>query len=307
MGDEQSVEVIEAMSTHPQLENLELLAMNIRRNECTALATLLRCTMTRLHSLNLNGNYIDDEGVDALVGALTNNSSLAILHLCHNRNITVQGCQSLAVLLEQPNSGLEKLDVSYNNIGDEGAFIFANALTSNSKLKTLYLYFGNGITSEGWSSFSNVLCDTSSINKTFLSNHTLEGLGSLDIPADVRPADLYTLLALNSSSDDKGEVAIKKILKHHRHFDMQPFFEWDLKVLPIAINWFDRAMSIENDNDEYEDDDDEFSGCDDDDETNDEAGISKEKLGAIYQFIRAMPEVFEPVPVTGVKRKGSGS
>ena len=65
---------------------------------------------------------------------------------------------------------------------------------------------------------------------------------------------------------------------------MQPFFEWDLKVLPLAINWFERARSIED---------------------TDETVIDKQKLGSIYQFIRAMPEVFEPAPVAagGEKRK----
>ena len=97
------------------------------------------------------------------------------------------------------------------------------------------------------------------------------------------PADVRALLALNSR-EDKKQVAIKKILKHHRHFDMQPFFEWDLKVLPIAVNWFERARSIDR---------------------NDEARIGKHKLGAIYQFIRAMPDVFEPAPAAGEKRKRS--
>jgi hypothetical protein len=88
---------------------------------------------------------------------------------------------------------------------------------------------------------------------------------------------------LNRSSEDKSQVAIKKILQHHQHFNMQPFLEWELKVLPIAVNWFDRARSIED---------------------IDEAVIGKQKLGAMYQFIRAMPEVFEPAAAAaGEKRK----
>ena len=63
---------------------------------------------------------------------------------------------------------------------------------------------------------------------------------------------------------------------------MQPFFEWDLKVLPLAVDWFEQASFIED---------------------ADDAGLVKRKLDAIYQFIRAMPEVFEPVPVVGEKRK----
>ena len=128
-----------------------------------------------------------------------------------------------------------------------------------------------------------VLCDSSSVNNTFLSNHTFESL--VYVPSI--PADLRSLLALNRSSEDKKQIAIKKILKHHRHFEMQPFFEWDLKVLTIAIKWFERARSIED---------------------ADETVIGKNKLGAIYQFIRAMPEVFEPAPgAAGGKRKRGGS
>ena len=156
----------------------------------------------------------------------------------------------------------------------KGRFIFANALASNRKLKTLDLC-DNGITAEGWSSFSKVLCDTSSVNNTFLSNHTLESLGH-GVQITCLPMS-ESLLALNRSSEDKKQVAMKKILKHHQHFDMQPFFEWDLKVLPLAVDWFERARSIE---------------------AIDEAGIDKRKLDAIYQFIRAMPDVFESAPAT---------
>ena len=91
-------------------------------------------------------------------------------------------------------------------------------------------------------------------------------------------------LALNSSSEDKKQIATKKILKHHQHLDMRPFFELDLKMLPLVIDWFEQARSITENDDEV-------------------PGIGKQKLGAIYQFIRAMPEVFEPVPATGGKRK----
>ena len=56
-------------------------------------------------------------------------------------------------------------------------------------------------------------------------------------------------------------------------------------MLPIAVTWFERARSI----------DDAYG-----------TAIGKHKLGAIYQFIRAMPEVFEPAPAAGGgKRKRS--
>ena len=54
-------------------------------------------------------------------------------------------------------------------------------------------------------------------------------------------------------------------------------------MLPIAIDWFERARSIED--------------------AIVETGVGKAKFGAIYQFMRAMPEVFEPTPGVGGKRK----
>ena len=283
MGDEQLVNVIEALTENPQLESLELLETNVGRLECGALKTLLRCINTELQELTLSNTEIDDEGVDTLTGALANNGRLRTLNLSSNHNITGRGWQSLATLLENPNANLENLDLVSNNVGDEGVLIFANALASNRKLKTLDLS-DNGITTEGWSSFSKNLCDTSSVNNTYLSNHTLGSLGVWE--TNNMPPELRSLLALNSSSDDKRQVAMKKILKHHRHFDMQPFFEWELKVLPIAINWFDRARSVDSNN---------------------VAEIDKHELEAIYQFIHAMPEVFEPTPAAARgKRKKIG-
>jgi hypothetical protein len=260
--------IMEALSTHTQLQDLYLERMNIGANECTAVVNLLRSTTTELRTLNLYINNIDDVGVDALVDALLANSNLGFLDLSRNQ-ITVRGCQRLAALLENPNSNLESLDIATNNIGNEGAQMVANALATNRKLKTLYLH-SNGITAEGWSSFSKVLCDTSSVNNTHLSNHTLESLGYM--PSNI-PADVKTLLALNASSDNnKRQVAIKKIFIHHNHFDMHPFFKLELKVLPLVVDLFERARSVE---------------------TIDEAGIEKRKLDAIYQFVQGVPVIPE--------------
>ena len=157
------------------------------------------------------------------MGALTN-SNLCKLTLSNNRSITARGYKSLAALLESEDCSLRKL-LNQNTIRDEGALIFANALANNRKVMELQLCQCS-ITAEGWSSFSRVLCDTSTVNNTFLSNHTIGFFGH-PRPNNLSP-DLESSLALNQSSDDKKQVAIKKILKHHRHLDMQPFFEWDL-------------------------------------------------------------------------------
>ena len=119
---------------------------------------------------NLYRNNIDD-GIEALTHGISG-SNLQVLDLSYNSSITIRGWTVLSTLLEMPDTNLERLIINNNSIGDGGEQSFENALVGNCKLKTLDLS-GNGITPEGWAHFSNLLCDTSSINNTYISNHTV--------------------------------------------------------------------------------------------------------------------------------------
>jgi len=67
-----------------------------------------------------------------------------------------------------------------------------------------------------------------------------------------------------------------KILRNHPHFNIQPFFEWEFKVLPIMVNWFTKATIFV----------DASSG----------ERINKTKLSTIYDFIKEFPMLYiEPV------------
>ena len=282
IGDGQQVEILLALSMHPQLEKIDLSRMNVGRNECTALATLLHNTTKQLQTLNLDGNNIDDEGVETLVHVIAE-SKLRDLDLSCNRSITAIGWKKVSTLLERPDSNLEKLYLSRNNIGNEGGLIFANAMVDNHKLQTLSLT-GNGFTDEGWAHFTRLLCGTSSVNKTYLSNHTLQELSF--VRSSPMPADVQLYLRLNRSSKDKGLIAMIKILQHQSHFNVQPFFEWELKALPLIISWLEKAnactpalMRAANvSTDGFED------------------RISRMKLSCMYDFVREFPMLYvEPV------------
>ena len=265
--DGNMVDIITSLSMHSQLKVLKLQSIDIGRKECTALSTLLRCTTTQLQTLDLRDNNIDDEGIEALVSSLSDGNQLRELNLSRNELVTIKGWERVSNLLEIPCSNLEMLDVSKNdnNIGNEGARIFANALKNNSTLNALNLkecYLSSG----GWLSFLNLLCATSSINSTYLSNHTLQSF----VGRFRAPDDITSNLELNKT-ENKGEVAMKKILKHHSHFDMKPFFEWEFKVLPIMISWFAKASACASD---YEED------------------IKKLKLAAVYDFIKEFPMLY---------------
>ena len=272
ISDEALVDIITSLSMHPQLQKIEMVDNTLSVNGCKAVATLLRNSVTQLQHLDLADNEINDEGIEALVPALKNCNHLGTLRLSRNRSITTKGWKQLATILEVPNSNLKTVFILGNNIDDEALAVFAKALVGNQLLKTLSLGSGVGgtpilIEGEARRAFSKLVCDTSSINSTFQSNHTFNYLGYI---SHTNP--LHPLLELNENEDMK-EVAMIKILQHHNDFDMTPFFEWEFKVLPLMINWFERALAIPM-------------------PVSFGRRISRGKLSSIYQFVRGMPLLY---------------
>ena len=188
------------------------------------------------------------------------------------------GCETIATLLRDPNCNLRRLELSANRrINAEGATVLTNSLANNTTLRELWL-LSNPIDSSAEDIFSRVLCNTSTIDNTYLSNHALEYLGIPLTEGD----DLALLLQLNREAN-KSHVAIKKILNYHENIDMEPFFEWNtegdgernLKALPYVIAWFQRAdEAVAEDRESYD--------------------LDTTKLSAIYQFAHAMPLLFVP-------------
>ena len=247
--------------------------MGIGINECRALSTLLCCASTQLKRLDLCDNNIDDEGMEVLVNGLTNINTLQELNLSTNRSITIKGWKEVATLLEM--SKLKALHIEDSDIGDEEARVFANALVNNSTLEELDLCY-NSITVKGWASFSKLLCNTSSVNKTYLSNHTLQYIMGCDVSNVRKGLDLNK----NLPGRRKPHIAMVKILRTHSHFNMEPFFEWEFKVLPLLINWFKKAFLRTSG----------FSP------SGFAPKMRKMKLSAVYDFVKEFPMLYiEPV------------
>ena len=173
------VDIITALSMHPNLSYLDLGGNRLNKNGCVALKTLLRCSANQLQYLYLSNTDINDEGIEALVPILATCSHLKRLNLSNNTSITTRGWQRSAAVLEAPNSNLQELYIRQNNVDDEAAAAFAKAIANNHTLKAIYSGSNPSITAKGWEAFSKVLCNTSSINATFLSNHTLRSVGNL--------------------------------------------------------------------------------------------------------------------------------
>ena len=182
------------------------------------------------------------------------------------------------------NSSLEELTLCSCNIQNEGVIALAESLANNCTLKTLDLSnwgrpdSANVISTEGWSALAKTLCDTSSVNNTYLSNHTLDNVG---INGRKLPGDVKLYLEMNKCTN-KQLVGRKKILKNHCHFDVKPLIvmstgeedEFSLGMLPLIISWLERVAP--------------FS----DHQFGENGTIEMRKLRVVYDFIHAIPESF---------------
>eukprot|EP00984_Skeletonema_dohrnii_P004383 scaffold1562_cov93-Skeletonema_dohrnii-CCMP3373.AAC.11 len=262
-------EIAEALRFQSQLDRLHFDCNNIGRDGCVALAnTLRRWQSSNLQCLTLSNNNIDDLGLEALVEGMTNCSNLETVHLCDNRSITAAGIRSISPLLQSETCSLKFIMLQRINFGDEGAIALADGLRGNKSLSRLvFAPISAGVTDVGWSAFSKLLCDTSSINNTYLSNHTLEWVGSLFYDDSDTPPDVRRYLLWNK--DQRIDAAICKILTTHDHFDMKPFFRWKLKFLPVMVAWFQRAREAG------------LAGLN--------HSLGSKKLSSMYDFVRGMP------------------
>ena len=247
-------EIAVALSDYPSLQELCVSTNSlIGREGCEPLGAIITSAALHLEYVGLSENAFDDEAVQTLVAALTNASSLRLLNLSHNPSITATGLRALSRLF-QSACPLETLLLEGVNIGDEGAEILANGLVGNTSLKHLAITPGSaGITSSGWSAFSRLLCDDSSINNTYQSNHTLEHIGGnyyytsnpdggpklfcsrgtfLSIPSNVG-----RYLTMNKKYFVRDAARIK-IGMCHPDMPVEVFFQYNLKFLPLLVSWF---------------------------------------------------------------------
>jgi hypothetical protein len=224
-----------------------------------------------------------------MAAALTNTTTLQTLWLSRNSSITAAGLRALSRVFRSA-CPVETLQLEEMNIGDDGTEALAAGLAGNTSLKHLIISPDSaGITSTGWSAFSRLLCDTSSINNTYQSNHTLKHIGdkyhfergpngdlvfcSHDEFSGEYFGDIPCFIALNliMNKDCPKDAARLKIFTCHADLNVKTLFKYKLKFLPFVVSGYERAG-------EY------FRGkCWKDQSTN------SRRLSAMYKFVRDMP------------------
>ncbi|XP_041954447.1 NACHT, LRR and PYD domains-containing protein 12-like isoform X2 [Alosa sapidissima] len=110
----------------------------ITAESCEIVASALQSENSPLIDLELSKNCIGDKGVNSICTGLTSSHcNLAKLRM-DGCSLSAESCKILALALQSENSPLTELDLSYNNIRDEGVTFLWTGVTQ-SKLAKLSL------------------------------------------------------------------------------------------------------------------------------------------------------------------------
>lgn len=289
----------------PLLENRSVKMLNV--DGCILGADGVRLLASALAGSNHKLEYLavvncsvrDEESFEELVAALDHigdvshqsgrrGHSLDTLDLDGNE-IGRKGCAALAKMLQNPRCRLVELRLKNNCVDDEGVASLAVGLTKNDKLAWLDIVKGNSITDRGWAALLRILCNTDTIEHTFLSNHRLNYLGQgrrrTTRERSRLPDDLAYHLGLNGKNPSDpwgGErpfAPIQKILDNHRDWDISRYIEEELQWLPHILRWIDGAV-VANAN---------FDGNAASARKKNRSTLRGRRNSTIHQFVLAMP------------------
>ena len=172
--------ILEAYQENNNLTELRINNADLQNGGDEVIVTTLR-RCTNLKHIYLYCCDIPDQQLLPVIEAIRGHASLEMLDLSGN-NIGSAGCGTIATLLEDPNCNIHTLDLRDNNINNEGATILATGLANNTRLRELWLY-NNPIDRSVVGIFSKLLCNMSSINSIYSSNHTLQYLDGVRFTA----------------------------------------------------------------------------------------------------------------------------
>jgi len=138
-GNECSTEALEQLGS-TLTENSTLKTLNL--SSCGITSKLPKDfveslkSIKALSSLNLGDNSIEDEGLQSMADSLGENDTLEYLNLCSN-GITDASMESMSKFLA--DSSIHILNLSMNNLGDEGAKILLKGIRKCKQIEELYL------------------------------------------------------------------------------------------------------------------------------------------------------------------------
>ncbi|EED90321.1 predicted protein [Thalassiosira pseudonana CCMP1335] len=219
------------------LKELELKKTGLREDGLSVLVPALNKSSVRHLHLEHNQNIFNSEGNSSL-GQL-NPPELSLLSL-DGSNIGREGCLEVAKVLKNRKQTLKKVNLRVCKIDYEGIQSLAEALEGNDVLKELLLNGNADITSVGWDHIAEAVCNTSSIEATYLSNHTLRRVGYYRSVS----VNLTRVLIINTFSVSPTVAGRKKVAlvqfgggDKKAQFHLDPIIDLDIRLMPRVLAW----------------------------------------------------------------------
>ena len=200
-----------------------------------------------------------------LANSVIRNNTLKCLRLECTR-FTDRGFEALIAWLSGPACALNSLSLYRSIITDYYAELLAGAITRNRSLTFLDLTTVDQHSEfdvSKWELFAKALCDPTSIDSTYRSNHTLEVMEDGVLWCGPRNEyykyydDVILSLEINRGSQSLSTAARSKIIKHHfreGNFTVEPFADMDPGFVPHALEWMGRHIQSHSSTRRWEND-----------------------------------------------------
>ena len=157
--------------------------------------------------LDMEGNYLGDEGCSAFTTIIPHGTRFGILNL-QNNNISVAGISSLQKMF-QCGVTVRQLNLQGNNIGRVGVEVLFDSVEYTGGVLTELNISGNKIGKEGSVFAAQILNSCSSLTVLDISNNCIGDMGAIVIGEALR--DNKTLTCIDISNNDISSVGMEDL------------------------------------------------------------------------------------------------
>ena len=164
--------------------------------------------------LSISQNKVGDVGATALGGLVSNMTSLKTLEMIGmsrslgSRNITPQGWVSFFNTIQDSNLDLVKLDVSGNNIDDDGLQLLIRIASRMSSLRCLDLGLNFSVTLTGWLALTDYLRSPNVATEVYLKENKINDDTVIAFTRALEHNNTLKWLCLHECTDEDGNYSI---------------------------------------------------------------------------------------------------
>ena len=205
--------IFKALQMHAALQKIDISHNNITDDGVIAISEYLKNNST-LQELNISHNKISS-GMTNIFKALQMHATLQILDISRN-NITDEGAIAISECLKNNNT-LQKLDISYNQVSDVIIINILEFLHINTMLQVLVVSHNN-ITDNGAVAISEYLKNNSTLQELDISHNQVSdnGVTNISKSLQINTALQMFLISRNNISYDEEVPADKTFQSHYK-------------------------------------------------------------------------------------------